>query len=140
MSRFFPQARLLRDHQARSTGCGNVDERSPQTVDKARAAQPRVALSTGNPQAEGGCPQRSPTSPHGCPLFGNATRPLTVPSERRHTGLPRGAVGKARKPGDGPGENSPLPVHAMCRTFCSPQRGPVVHCLRPQGRWTKYRC
>src|SRR5690606_25626698 len=94
-------------------------------------------LSTGNPQAGGCCPQRSPFSPHACPLFVNVTPALTVLSERRHIRVPRDPVGKTPKPGDGAGEISPRPVHGMCRTFRSPQKPLVVHCHRPQGQWTK---
>ncbi|OPG09401.1 hypothetical protein B1R27_06485 [Streptomyces sp. GKU 895] len=129
---------LLKDHQARSSGCGFVDERSPQTVDDEKIHRLCIELSTGNPQAEPGCPQRSPASPHGCPLFGNATRLLTVSSERRHTKVPGWGVGNAGKAGDAAGENSAQPVHGVCRTFCSPQTPRVVHRLRPQGPWTKF--
>lgn len=138
LSRSCPQAGVLRNDQGRSAPCGSVDKRSPQAVDNGKAPSPRVKLSTGNPQAGAGCPQRSPASPHGCPLFGNPTRLLTAPSERRHTKVPDWAVGKVGKPGDGAGEKSPLPVHGVCRTFCSPQRRPVVHRLRPQAPWTKF--
>ncbi|NHI08492.1 hypothetical protein STPH2_3856 [Streptomyces sp. KO7888] len=138
LSRSCPQARLVRDHQGRSAPCGFVDERSPQAVDEEMIHRLCIQLSTGNPQAGGSCPQRSPASPHACPLFGNATRPVTASSERRHTRLPGWAVGNVGKAGDGAGEKSPLPVHGVCRTFCSPQTGPVVHRLRPQGPWTKF--
>ncbi|TKT01746.1 hypothetical protein E4U91_17670 [Streptomyces lasalocidi] len=139
MSRSCPQTGLLRDHQPRSGGCGFVDEGSPQTVDDAVIHSLCAKLSTGGPQAGAGCPQRSPASPHGCPLFGNAARLLTVSSERRHTKVPGWAVGKAGKPGDAAGEKSPRPVHGVCRTFRSPQKPRVVHRLRPQARWTKFR-
>ncbi|EFL33406.1 conserved hypothetical protein [Streptomyces viridochromogenes DSM 40736] len=138
MSRLCPQAALLKDHQTRSPGCGFVDEDSPQAVDEELIHRLCIELSTGNPQAGVGCPQRSPASPHGCPLFGNATRLLTGSSERRHTKVPGWAVGKLGKAGDGAGENSPPPVHGVCRTFCSPQRPQVVHRRHPQARWTKF--
>lgn len=138
LSRSRPQARLVRDHQGRSAPCGFVDEGSPQAVDDEMIHRLCIQLSTGNPQAGAGCPQRSPASPHVCPLFGNATRPVTASSERRHTRLPGWAVGNVGKAGDGSGEKSPLPVHGVCRTFCSPQKSPVVHGLRPQAPWTKF--
>lgn len=126
-------------HRGRSGGCGFVDKGSPQTVDEEVIHKLCTKLSTDNPQAGPGCPQRSAASPHGCPLFGNTTRLITVSSERRHTKLPGRAVGKPVKAGDEPGEKSPQAVHGVCRTFCSPQNPGVVHCLRPQGRWTKSR-
>ncbi|QIP75092.1 hypothetical protein EZV63_17685 [Streptomyces sp. VN1] len=137
LSRSCPQARLLRDHQARSPPCGFVDEGSPQAVDKEMIHRLCIKLSTGNPQAGASCPQRSPASPHACPLFGNMTRPVTASSERRHIKVPGWPVGKVGKAGDDAGENSPLPVHGVCRTFRSPQKRPVVHRLRPQAPWTK---
>ncbi|AZQ36044.1 hypothetical protein EJ357_23285 [Streptomyces cyaneochromogenes] len=137
MSRLCPQEPRLKDHQTRSPGCGFVDERSPQTVDRAEIHRLCRKLSTGNPQAGASCPQRSPASPHACPLFGNATRLITGSSERRHTKLPGWAVGKMGKAGDGVGEKSPRPVHGVCRTFRSPQKRSVVHRLRPQPPWTK---
>ncbi|PZT69077.1 hypothetical protein DN402_17635 [Streptomyces sp. SW4] len=137
MSRSCPQRRLLRTHQARSGACGLVDERSPQTVDDEMIHNLCTELSTGNPQAGAGCPQRSPGSPHGCPLFGNPTRLVTAASESRHMKVPDWAVGKTGKAGDEAGEKSPLPVHGVCRTFRSPQRPPVVHGRRPQAPWTK---
>ncbi len=88
LSRSCPQPRLVEDHRPRSAPCGFVDERSPQPVDDGMVHRARRTLSTGGPQAGAACPQRSAASPHGCPLFGNATRRLTVPSERRHTKLP----------------------------------------------------
>jgi len=138
LSRSCPQASLVRDHQGRSGPCGFVDEGSPQAVDEEMIHRLCIPLSTGNPQAGGGCPQRSPASPHACPLFGNVTRPVTASSESRHTRLPGWAVGNVGKAGDGAGEKSPLPVHGVCRTFCSPQIRPVVHRLRPQDPWTKF--
>ncbi|OXS33709.1 hypothetical protein CHR28_18690 [Streptomyces sp. XY006] len=138
MSRSCPQGALSKDHQTSSAGCGLVDERSPQTVDEAVIHRLCTKLSTGCPQAGGGCPQRSAASPHGCPLFGNPTRLLTGSSERRHTKVPGWAVGKVGKPGDGTGENSPPPVHGVCRTFRSPQRRRVVHRRHPQAPWTKF--
>ncbi|MPY58297.1 hypothetical protein FNH08_14290 [Streptomyces spongiae] len=132
-----PQAALLKKHQARSAACGLVDRRSPQTVDKEKIHRLCTELSTGNPQAGGSCPQRVPASPHDCPLFGNATRDLTAPSERRHTKVPGWAVGNMGKPGDAAGEKCLRAVHGVCRTFCSPQRHLVVHCRHPQARWTK---
>ncbi|ARP71186.1 hypothetical protein LK07_16955 [Streptomyces pluripotens] len=122
----------------RSAACGNVDKGSPQPVDKEEIHRLCTKLSTGYPQVQGGCPQRSPASPHDCPLFGNATPPLTASSERRHTKMPGWGVGNLGKPGDAAGENCPQPVGEVCRTFCSPQRAPVVHCFHPQGQWTKY--
>lgn len=138
LSRSCPQRPLLKDHQTSSGGCGSVDERSPQTVDDEMIHRLCIELSTGHPQAGRSCPQRSVASPHACPLFGNATRLLTGSSERRHTKVPGWAVGKVGKAGDGAGENSPPPVHGVCRTFCSPQMRPVVHRLHPQGPWTKF--
>ncbi|QEU66981.1 hypothetical protein CP966_18290 [Streptomyces galilaeus] len=139
MSRSCPQATSVKENRGRSSGCGFVDKSFPQPVDGSAVHRLCTKLSTGNPQAAAGCPQRSPASPHGCPLFGNVRRLLTGSSERRHTKVPRGPVGKTAKPGDGPGEKSPLPVHGVCRTFCSPQKTRVVHRLRPQGQWIKYR-
>ncbi|RDD89213.1 hypothetical protein DVZ84_09430 [Streptomyces parvulus] len=138
LSRSCPQARVLRDHQGRSAPCGFVDEGSPQAVDDETLHRLCTRLSTGNPQAGAGCPQRSRPSPHVCPLFGNMTRPVTASSERRHIRLPGWAVGNVGKAGDGVGEKSPFPVHGVCRTFCSPQIRPVVHGLRPQDQWTKF--
>ncbi len=120
-----------------SGGCGIVDERSPQVVENVRLHSLCKKLSTGSPQAEGGCPQRSAASPHRCPLFGNPTHPLTASSESRHRKLPGWGVGNVGIPGDTAGENCPRPVGDVCRTFCSPQTGLVVHCLHPQGRWIK---
>ncbi|OQR60665.1 hypothetical protein B6E66_28065 [Streptomyces maremycinicus] len=139
MSRLCPQALPVRDHRTRSPGCGFVDEGCPQVVDKEMIHRLCTKLSTGNPQDVARCPQRSPASPHVCPLFGNLTRLLTGSSERRHTKVPGWPVGKTGKPGDAAGENSPQPVHGVCRTFCSPQKAPVVHRLRPQARWIKFR-
>ena len=138
LSRSCPQAPRVRDHQTRSGACGFVDKRSPQAVDKSVIHRLGTNLSTDNPQAGAGCPQRSPASPHRCPLFGNATRHLTVSSERRHTKVPGWAVGKVGKAGDGAGEKWPSAVHGVCRTFRSPQKPEVVHRRRPQGRWTKF--
>ena len=139
LSRLCPQADGVREDLTRSPGCGFVDEGCPQAVDKKMIHSLCTELSTDCPQAAAGCPQRSSASPHVCPLFGNPPRVLTGSSERRHTKVPRHPVGNGAEPGDGPGENSPRPVHGVCRTFCSPQKTPVVHRLRPQGRWTKYR-
>lgn len=140
LSQPHPQCTLATQNLCRSPACGSVDEGRPQTVDDEPIHRLCIKLSTANPQAAAGCPQRSLASPHGCPLFGNVTRLLTGASESRHIMLPRGAVGKDRKPGDAAGENSASPVHGMCRTFRSPQKGQVVHGRRPQGRWTKNRC
>ncbi|POX61386.1 hypothetical protein C3492_22620 [Streptomyces sp. Ru62] len=120
-----------------SGACGIVDERSPQTVDNAEIHSLCTELSTGGPQAGGGCPQRSPASPQRCPLFGNPAHPLTASSESRHRKLPDWGVGNLGNPGDTAGENCPQPVGGVCRTFRSPQTAPVVHCLHPQGRWIK---
>ncbi|PAZ09448.1 hypothetical protein CLM62_46600 [Streptomyces sp. SA15] len=139
MSRSCPQSTLLIDDATRSGACGLVDERSPQAVDRGLIHTLCMELSTGSPQAEAGCPQRSPASPHPRPLFGNATRLLTESSERRHTKVPGWAVGKTGKAGDGSGEKWPQAVHGVCRTFRSPQRAQVVHRPRPQGPWTKSR-
>ncbi|OQQ17282.1 hypothetical protein B0675_09245 [Streptomyces sp. M41(2017)] len=139
MSRSCPQDSLLKDHQTRSTACGFVDEDSPQAVDEEKIHRVWTELSTGGPQAGARCPQRSPASPHHCPLFGNATRDLTGSSERRHTKVPDWAVGNGGKAGDGAGEKWPQAVHRVCRTFRRPQRSLVVHRLRPQGQWTKNR-
>lgn len=138
LSRLCPQAPWVRDDQTRSGGCGSVDERYPQAGDESVIHRLGTELSTDNPQAGAGCPQRSSASPHRCPLFGNATRHLTVSSERRHTKVPGWAVGKAGKAGDGAGEKWPSAVHGVCRTFRSPQKPEVVHRRRPQGRWTKF--
>ncbi len=138
LSRLCPQAPGVRDDQTRSGGCGSVDERYPQAGDESVIHRLGTELSTDNPQAGAGCPQRSSASPHRCPLFGNATRHLTVSSERRHTKVPGWAVGKAGKAGDGAGEKWPSAVHGVCRTFRSPQKPEVVHRRRPQGRWTKF--
>jgi hypothetical protein len=138
LCRSCPQGSLVRDHQARSTACGLVDERSPQTVDEAKIHRLWTELSTGNPQPAAGCPQRSPASPHACPLFGKETGLLTASSERRHMKLPGWAVGKTGKPGDAVGEKCRPAVHGVCRTFCSPQTGLVVHRLHPQGQWIKF--
>ncbi|RZB18497.1 hypothetical protein StrepF001_15650 [Streptomyces sp. F001] len=138
MSRSCPQPGLLKDHQTRSSGCGSVDEGSPQTVDRQVIHRLCTELSTGHPQAGAGCPQWCLPSPQLCPLFGNTTRLLTGPSERRHTKLPGWAVGNMGKAGDGAGENSPHPVHGVCRTFRSPQKCSVVHRLGPQAPWTKF--
>lgn len=139
LSRSCPQGRSMRHYQARSIGCGFVDKRSPHPVDEKVFHRVWTKFSTDNPQAEAGCPQRSPASPHVCPLFGNTGPLLTGSSERRHTKVPRGPVGKSAKPGDGAGDNSAPPVHGVCRTFCSPQKPRVVHRLHPQGQWTKSR-
>ncbi|OOV33584.1 hypothetical protein SM007_02930 [Streptomyces avermitilis] len=138
LSRSCPQGVLLKDHRPSSTACGLVDRRSPQTVDRVMIHSLCTKLSTGGPQAEPRCPQQNPASPHGCPLFGNATRLLTVSSERRHTKVPGWPVGNVGKAGDGVGEKCPKPVHRVCRTFRCPQMTPVVHRLHPQGQWTKF--
>ncbi|POX56920.1 hypothetical protein C3489_03540 [Streptomyces sp. Ru71] len=138
MSRSCPQGRLGERHRRSSGACGSVDEEDPQGVDNSAVHTLCTKLSTGNPQAEPGCPQRSPASPQVCPLFGKATRLLTASSESRHTKLPGWAVGNPGKTGDAAGENSPQPVHGVCRTFRSPQRAPVVHRLHPQAPWTKF--
>lgn len=57
LSRLYPQRHPVRDHRRRSGGCGFVDKRSPQAVDDARVHSGPNELSTGGPQAEGGCPQ-----------------------------------------------------------------------------------
>ncbi|AVV41645.1 hypothetical protein C6376_09535 [Streptomyces sp. P3] len=139
MFRLCPQTNEPREDLTRSPGCGLVDKGYPQAVDKETVHSLCTELSTDRPQAAASCPQRSWASPHVCPLFGNSARVLTGSSERRHTKVPERPVGNGAKPGDGAGENSPLPVHGVCRTFCSPQKAQVVHRLRPQGRWTKYR-
>ncbi|THC48445.1 hypothetical protein E7X58_24485 [Streptomyces sp. A1499] len=139
MSRRCPQAARLRDHQTRSSGWGFVDKRSPQAVDEIFLHRVCTTLSTGGPQVLAGCPQLYPASPHGCPLFGNATRLLTGSSERRHTKVPGWPVGKRGKAGDDAGEKWPFPVHGVCRTFARPQKHPVVHGCRPQARWIKNR-
>ncbi|AYN40428.1 hypothetical protein D9753_17665 [Streptomyces dangxiongensis] len=138
MSRTVSTGRLALRPPPSSEACGFVDERSPQPVDNLRAVNLWTKLSTGNPQAGGGCPQRSAASPHGCPLFGNPMTPVTTSSERRHTMLPDWGVGNPGIPGDTTGENCPHPVGAVCRTFCSPQTGQVVHRLHPQARWIKF--
>jgi hypothetical protein len=138
LSRSCPQAPRVRDDQTRSGACGFVDKRYPQAVDGSLIPSLWIKLSTDNPQAGAGCPQRSPASPHRCPLFGNPTSHLTVSSERRHTKVPGWAVGKAGKAGDGAGEKWPSAVHGVCRTFRSPQKPEVVHRRHPQGRWTKF--
>ncbi|PWJ06679.1 hypothetical protein DKG34_14650 [Streptomyces sp. NWU49] len=137
LSRLCPQLPRSRRHRARSARCGFVDQRSPQAVDRAAVHSLCTGLSTGDPQVGARCPQRSPLSPHACPLFGNTTCVLTASSERRHIEVPQGPVGKTAKAGDGSGENSPHPVHGVCRTFRSPQRPLVVHCSGPQGPWIK---
>lgn len=104
LSRRCPQGTLLRDHQARSAGCGFVDDDSPQAVDEFFVHRVCMTLSTAGPQAQACCPQLSVASPHGRPLFGNATRPLTGSSERRHTKVRGWPVGKVGKAGDSAGE------------------------------------
>jgi len=125
------------EHQGRSTACGFVEKRSPQTVDEAAVHRARFELSTDSPQAEACCPQRTAVFPHLCPLFGNEQTRLTVSSERRHTELPDWPVQNRGKTGDAAGDNYPSPVHGVCRTFVSPQMTPVFHRLRPQDQWTK---
>ncbi|TWV32476.1 hypothetical protein FRZ03_32780 [Streptomyces misionensis] len=137
MSRGVSTGRLGVVRPRSSEGCGFVDERDPQAVDEAGIHRLCRKLSTGNPQAGGGCPQSRAASPHGCPLFGNPPHPLTASSESRHTKLPGWGVGNLGIPGDTAGENCPQPVGGVCRTFRSPQPAPVVHRLHPQGRWTK---
>lgn len=137
LSRTASTGRLGPGHPPSSRACGFVDERSPQTVDNYVVPRACVAFSTGAPQAGGGCPQQIRASPHGCPLFGNPTSPLTGSSERRHRKLPDWVVGNLGIPGDTAGENCPQPVGGVCRTFRSPQRALVVHRLHPQGRWIK---
>ncbi len=137
LSRTASTGRLAPGHPPSSRACGIVDERSPQTVDNHIVPRPGVAFSTGTPQAGGGCPQQTGASPHGCPLFGNPTPPLTASSERRHRRLPDWVVGNLGIPGDTAGENCPQPVGGVCRTFRSPQRAQVVHCLHPQDQWIK---
>lgn len=139
LSRSCPQAALLKDHQTRSAPCGFVDEDSPQPVDDEKIHRVCAELSTVGPQIRAGCPQRSPASPHLCPLFGNAPSHLTASSERRHTEVPDWPVGNRGKAGDDAGEKSPLAVDRVCRTFRRPQIPRVVHRLHPQGRWTKNR-
>ncbi|RFC73366.1 hypothetical protein DXZ75_41950 [Streptomyces sp. AcE210] len=139
LSRLCPQGPALNDHQTRSGGCGFVDKRSPQAVDKIFLHRVWVPLSTVDPQVRGPCAQLRAASPHGCPLFGNATCKITVPSERRHIKGCGWAVGNRGKAGDSPGEKWPRPVYRVCRTFPRPQRTPVVHRSRPQARWTKNR-
>ncbi|RFU86452.1 hypothetical protein DY218_12145 [Streptomyces triticagri] len=132
-----PQRPLVTGHQPRSCACGFVDNRSPQTVDRRVSTGSPAQLSTGYPQLRPGCPQDEPSSPHRCPLFGNATHLLTGSSERRHTkraGCPVGNLGKA---GDSAGEKWPSPVYRLCRTFRCPQRSLVFHRPRPQDPWTK---
>jgi hypothetical protein len=138
LCRSCPQGEATRDHRARSTACGSVDERYPQPVDKERLHRLWTQLSTDGPQARTCCPQRSPASPHACPLFGKPKRLLTMSSERRHTKLPGWPVGKAGKAGDAVGDKCPEAVHGVCRTFCSPQIPLFVHRLHPQARWTKF--
>lgn len=137
LSRSRPQAVPPKTDPARSAACGLVDERSPQPVDEAKIHRLCTELSTANPQAGAGYPQRSQASPHPCPLFGNVTRLLTGRSERRHTKVSGWAVGKPGKTGDAPGEKCPKAVHGLCRSFCSPQRPLVIHRPHPQGPWTK---
>ena len=82
----------------------------------------------------------STASPHRCPLFGNEVGTVTGPSERRHTEEVGWAVGKLGKTGDNAGENQAVSVYRLCRTLRHPQSAPVVHCRRPQDRWTKNGC
>ncbi|ATY96853.1 hypothetical protein CVT27_16320 [Streptomyces cavourensis] len=135
-----PQAGEQILHQARSHGWGFVVNLDPQPVDRTLVHRGLSRLSTGGPQVGRCCPQLHRASPHLCPLFGNATSALTARSERRHTKLPDWAVGNVGKAGDRPGEKQPPPVHQVCTTSACPQKHPVVHCCRPQGRWTKNRC
>ncbi|OYP16546.1 hypothetical protein CFC35_20230 [Streptomyces sp. FBKL.4005] len=137
MSRTVSTGKLSWELLPSSGACGIVDKGSPQAVDNAKIDNAGGGLSTGGPQAGGGCPQRSPASPQRCPLFGNPAHPLTASSERRHRKLPDWGVGNVGIPGDTAGENCPQPVGAVCRTFRSPQTGPVVHRLHPQDRWIK---
>ncbi|XIG76081.1 hypothetical protein C1N81_24060 [Streptomyces sp. SGAir0957] len=139
LSRRCPQRTVVKSHQARSGGCGLVDRSSPQAVDRLFIHSLCTALSTGDPQDLSCCAQRREASPHRCPLFGNATRSITGPSESRHTEGVGWAVGNVGKAGDGSGEKWPSPVHRVCRTFRRPQIGRVVHRPRPQAQWTKNR-
>ncbi|PVC68163.1 hypothetical protein DBP15_15360 [Streptomyces sp. CS065A] len=134
-----PQGRLPILHQARSRGWGFVVNLDPQPVDRAFVHRTVSQLSTADPQARRCCPQLLAASPHLRPLFGNTTPALTARSERRHTKVPDWAVGNVGKAGDRPGEKWPPPVHRVCRTSARPQKAPVVHGCRPQGRWTKNR-
>ena len=136
LSRAVSTGRAGRSRRRSSGGCGIVDDGDPQAVDDETIHRVCRKLSTGNPQAGGGCPQCGAASPHGCPLFGNATHPLTASSERRHTKVPGWGVGNLGIPGDTAGENCPRPVGEVCRTFCSPQIPRVVHRLHTQARWT----
>ncbi len=70
-----PQAGLLTDHRARSGGCGFVANRNPQAVDRASVHRGPFGLSTGCPQAGGGCPQLLHT-----PVHCSATRHRLSPS------------------------------------------------------------
>ena len=79
----------------------------------------------------------SPASPHPCPLFGNATRPVTVPSESAHTLVPEGPVEKPGFPVGTAVENLGSPVGGLCRTLGCPQVPPFHPPLHPQARWTK---
>jgi len=139
LSRSASTAVLCESRPPSSRACGLVDEHLPQAVDDGSVHSPCRTLSTGDPQVVGGCPQRSASSPHPCPLFGKTPPPLTASSESRHTELPDRDVGNERKTGDAAGENPPRPVGGMCRTSCSPQSPRVVHDGRPQGPWTKSR-
>lgn len=78
-------------------------------------------MSTGGPQRGLCCPQLDRASPHPCPLFGNATTPFTVPSERRHTERVGWAVGNLGKAGDSPGEK-PLALCTGCAELSSVHR------------------
>lgn len=137
LSRAVSTGRAGRSRRRSSGGCGIVDDGDPQAVDDEMIHRVCRKLSTDNPQAGGGCPQCGAASPHGCPLFGNATHSLTASSERRHTKVPGWGVGNLGIPGDTAGENCPPPVGEVCRTFCSPQIPRVVHRLHAQARWTK---
>lgn len=137
LSRAVSTGRAGRSRRRSSGGCGIVDDGDPQAVDDEMIHRLCRKLSTDNPQAGGGCPQCGAASPHGCPLFGNATHSLTASSERRHTKVPGWGVGNLGIPGDTAGENCPRPVGEVCRTFCSPQTPRVVHRLHAQARWTK---
>ncbi|QFR97839.1 hypothetical protein GBW32_18090 [Streptomyces tsukubensis] len=139
LSRSCPQGRLSPARPGWSPAWGTVDKPYPQPVDKKCVHRAFRILSTDSSLPPTGRGRLCTANPHRCPLFGNKTPALTVASERRHTKVPGWPVGNRGKAGDRAGEKSALPVHGVCRTFARPQRPPVIHWCRPQGRWTKNR-
>lgn len=134
LSQHRPQPGQSGNRLPRSGGCGTVREDDPQGVEELSVPRRVFRVVHRPPTGEA---VLSPASPQRCPLFGNATRPLTGRSESGHTKAVVWAVGKVGIPvGEAVGKSGSA-VHRVCVTSRRPQKPSSPPPLRPQGRWTK---